>query len=359
MHKIKKPIKVRLIIFSRWMLLFFIAFSFSKCRDPLPPEEGRKHLRAFDNEIIQLARRIGKTEAFGALIKLSEFSNPPIPYMNKNSALAYDYSANKGLYYVNAETGAFEKQAQRNWVELIYPFDSKHDSLVIFTLSDYAETQTALQMAFPQRLEAKVMAGNKTLFTAHLSATFEHDFPAKMDVEIIFANFKISMLLSTTFRRSHAILNMEFEMEENGEKKLSTTLTANVITTDNTTFYNNIDISLAAFPLRVAYQSDQDFLNSEPENFIETFNKHTQIGISTPDGNQIGQIFLARIQGRDHLNPMIRYPDGNVENLEDMLFIIHKIINMKMFILNNHAGAQRYKHGLETRPSTMAFGIIK
>lgn len=339
MQKVKKSIKVPLIIISRWMLLCFIALLFSTCKQALPPEEGRKYLGAFDNEMIQLVRRIAKTEGFGALISFAKRSDLPVPFMNKNTTSDYNFNANKGLYYVNSKTGAVEKKAQSNVVELIYPFDSQHDTLAKFILSDYSETPTALQMTFPQKMEMKIMAGEKTLFTTHLSATFEHDFPAKMDVEIIFAAFKIRMLLNTTFRRSHAHLKMEFEIEENGKKKLSTTLTSKVKITGNTLFYNNIDFSLEAFPIQVAYESDLDFSHSDPENFVEIFNKHTKIRITSLEGNQIGSVFLAQLQGRDCLNPMFRYPDGTIENLGDVLLIIQKVLNIKIHNLDGFAGA--------------------
>lgn len=341
------------------MLLLFIAFLCSTCKQALAPEEGRKHLRAFDNEVIQLASRIGKTEAFRALIRLSEISELPIPFMNANYVSGYNFNTNKGVYIVKSRTGNIEKQAESNMVELIYPFDSKWDSLASFTLMDYAETQTALQMIFPRKLEAKITAGEKTLFTAHLSAAYKHDLPAEMDVELLFANFKIKMLLNTTFKSSYAVLNLEFQLEENGEKKFSTSLTSNVKTVDNTLFYNNIDISLTAFPIRLTYRSDQDFLNSEPGNFIEIFNYHTQIDISSLNGNQIGQVFLAQIQGRDRINPMIHYPDGSVENLEDILFVLQKLLNMKMFILDELVGNQLHNHALEARPPLMAFGVVE
>jgi len=345
--------------YGKWIILLLITFLFSTCKQALPPEEGRKHLRAFDNEVIQLASRIGKTEAFRALIKLSEVSNPPIPYLNNSSADAYDFNASKGLYYVNSETGIFEKQADGTGVELVYPFDSKWDSLAIFTLTDYAETQTALQMIFPQKLEAKIVAGDKTLFTAHLSAAYKHDLPSKMDVEMIFSNFTIRMLLNTTFRRSHAEINVEFEFDENGENKLVASLTSDVNTVNNVLFYSNIDIFLEAFPIRLSYRSNQDFLNTEPGSFIKTFNRHTQIDISSSGGNHIGQVFLTQLQGRDRINPMIHYPDGSIENLEDMLFIIQKLLNMKMFKLDGLAGTPHYNYKSEARPSPMAFSIIE
>lgn len=355
----KKSGKARLTSYVNWMVLLFIAFLCATCKHALPPEEGRKHLRAFDNEVIQLAGRIGKTEAFRALIKLSEIPELPIPFMNEKYVYGYDFNANKGFYHLNVKTGAIEKQAESNRVELIYPFDSKRDSLASFTLIDYGETQTALQMIFPQKLEAKITAGEKTLFTAHLSASYEHDLPAKMDVELLFANFKFKLLLNTTFYPSYAKLNIEFELEENGEKKLSTNLSSNVTTVDNTLYYNNINISLIAFPIRLMYQSDQDFLNTKTINFIETYNNHTQIDISSPNGNKIGQVFLAQIQGRDRINPIIHYSDGSVENLEDMLFILQKLLNMKMFILDGLAQAQLQNRSSETRPTLMAFGIVE
>jgi len=341
------------------MMLLFIAFLCSTCRQALAPEEARKHLRAFDNEVIQLAGRIGKTEAFRALIKLSEIPELPIPFMNETYAYGYDFNANKGIYYLNAEIGAIEKQAESNRVELIYPFDSKRDSLANFTLIEYGETQTALQMIFPQKLEAKITAGEKTLFTAHLSANYAHDLPAKMAFELLFANFKFKLLLNTTFYPSYAKLNIAFELEENGEKKLSTNLSSNVTTVDNTLYYNDINISLIAFPIRLMYQSDQDFLHTETANFIETYNNHTQINISSTNGNQIGQVFLTHIAGRDRINPMISYSDGSVENLEDMLFILQKLLNMKMFILDGLALAPLQTRNSETRPPLMAFGIVE
>lgn len=320
-------------------MVWVIAYLFFGCSKPLPPEEGHKYLRAFDNEMIQLASRIGKTEAFGALIQLAELPNPPIPFMSENGINGYDFNGKKGYYHFNTATGAFEKHWQYNdEVELIYPFNSKHDSLVVFTLSDYSETKTALQMIFPQQQEAKIKAGNKTLFTANLSATFEHDFPAEMEVEILFATFRISILLHTSFRRSNAILNIKFDLEESGEKKFNTTLSAKVTNSNNTLKYSDVKFIMTAFPIRINYHSSEDFSNSGAEHFIEAFNNNTKVYIATPDDKKIGQVFLAQVYGRDRLNPMIRYHDGTVEHLEDMLFTLRKLLNMKMFIIDGNTG---------------------
>ncbi len=101
MQAINKSGKVGLLYYGKWVVLLLITFLFSTCKQALPPEEGRKHLRAFDNELIQLISRMGKTDAFRALVKLSAADNPPIPYLNNNSAAAYDFDANRGAYHLN------------------------------------------------------------------------------------------------------------------------------------------------------------------------------------------------------------------------------------------------------------------
>lgn len=353
------PIQARLITYCCRLLFVIIGFTFSACTKPLPSEEGRKHLKAFDNEMVQLANRISKTEGFKAFISLSQLPDPPTPFMSKNIESAYDFNASKGLYHLNSEADSFEKITKSDVVELVYPFDSRFDSLASFVLSEYSESSTALDMAFPEKLEASIRAGNTTLFTAHYSARFEHDFPAEMDMEILFANFSIKMTLNTTFRRPEASVNITFEVAEKGEKKLSTKLTSKVQLTDDALIFNDKTIYLSAYPLQMHFKSDQDFSNPEVENFIETFNKHTQIKISNLKGNLIGQVFLAQIQGRDRLNPMIRYADGETESLEDMLLIFQKILNMKIIILDKSARIKQAKSNSESRTPLMVSGIIE
>ncbi len=128
---------------------------------------------------------------------------------------------------------------------------------------------------------------------------------------------------------------------------------------NNVLYYSNLDISLKAFPIQLTYQSDQDFLSTNPGNFIATFNKHTQCHFSSFDDNYIGQVFLAPMPGRDRINPMIRYPDGSMENLEELLFVVQKLLNMKMFILDGLAHTQLSKQGLEARPTLMAFCVVE
>ncbi len=127
--------------YGKWVVLLLITFLFSTCKQALTPEEGRKHLRAFDNEMIQLISRMGKTDAFRAFVKLSVADNPPIPYLNNNSAAAYDFDANRGVYQLNDSSRIFERLTESKAVELIYPVDTKWDSMANFTLTDYAESK--------------------------------------------------------------------------------------------------------------------------------------------------------------------------------------------------------------------------
>jgi hypothetical protein len=333
---IKKKIGVNLKL---WNLLVFIllAISLIACSKSLSREEGQKYLRAFDNEFIQLATRINKTDAAGSMQTLSVLPDVPLPFLLKNerditSGLeVYNFEKAKGKYLFLKEKTMLDKVGESDSVCVAFPYKSKNDSLAQFILKQYTESPTSLQMMFPEVIEASIVAKNKVLADISYRAILKHDLPADAEMDISFSNFQINISLETSFQKSHGTITVKIKVVEDNKPMLTGNIVTEVkVTPDKTLVYNDKSMEFEIFPVKICFQSDQDFTNSKADHFIENFNEKSVFTIYTHSGDKIGDLFLARIKGRDRLNLQIRYSDGYVENLEDILLSVRKILNFKL-----------------------------
>ncbi|NOU45707.1 MAG: hypothetical protein HOO86_01450 [Bacteroidales bacterium] len=332
----KKKIHVNLK-FGNLLVIILLAMSLISCSKSLSREEGQKYLRAFDNEFIQLATRINKTDAAGSMEALSVLPDVPLPFLIKNerditSGLgAYNFEKAKGKYLFSKGKTILDKEGESDSVCVTFPFKSKNDSLAQFILKQYSESPTSLQMMFPEVIEASIVAKNKVLANISYRAILKHDLPADAEMDILFSDFQINISLETSFQKSHGTITVKLKVMEDNKPMLTGTVVTEVkVTSDKTLVYNDKTMEFEIFPVKIYFQSEQDFTNSKADHFIENFNEKSVFTIYTHSGDKIGDVFLARIDGRDRLNMHIRYSDGYVENLEDLLLSIRKILNFKL-----------------------------
>ena len=332
----KKKIRVNKKL-GNLLIFIIITISLASCSKSLSREEGQKYLRAFDNEFIQMATRISKTDAAGSMQALSVLPDVPLPFLIKNerditSGLeVYNFEKEKGKYLFSKEKTILDKVGESDSVCVTFPFKSKNDSLTQFILKQYSESPTSLQMMFPEAIEASIVAKNNVLANISYRAILKHDLPADAEMDISFSDFQINISLETSFQKSHGTITVKLKVMEDNKTMLSGNIVTEVkVTPDNTLVYNDKSMEFEIFPVKICFQSNQDFTNSKADRFIENFNEKSVFTIYTHSGEKIGDVFLARIDGRDRLNMQVRYNDGYVENLEDILLSVRKILNFKL-----------------------------
>ncbi len=300
-------------------------------------DEGRKHLRAFDNEFIQLFSRISETEASRAIQALSHLPNLPLPLMlaneldEKTGLQAYSFQNAKGIYDYMPVNSMFKKTDKSDSVCIFFPFKTKRDSLAQFILSEYAESPTGLQMMFPQIYKAIIVTNGQKLADISFKGVVKHELPADAELFVLFSNFQVKVTMNTTFKKSHGTIKMNFQIIENSKILLKGQIITDVmITEDKTLVYNDKTIECEVFPLKIRFKSNQNYSSQEPGKFIEDFNNGASFEISTFKGEKVGDIFLVSLPGRDRINLQIRYADGYTEDLEDLLLSVRKILNFKL-----------------------------
>lgn len=319
------------------ILLILIVFLFISCSKPLTKENSQKHLRAFDNEITQLFTRMNNTEGLQALKQLSLYQALPLPMMVQNctdsiSGLqSYSFDLAKGNYLAQNEEFCLNEIGKSDSISIVFAYKSRNDSHAQFILSDYSEAATKLQMMFPKTIEACIIANGSKLISISEKAILKHDLPASIEAKISFGNFIVNLVMETTFRKSDATMHLKLQIEESGKSALTVKMITDVaFTKENSIVYNNKTIDIEVFPILIRFKSEQDFSNPDASHFIENFNSQSNFVIFDGKNQLIGEIFLDKISGRDRLNPMIRYSDGTVENLEDMLLFVRKLLNFKL-----------------------------
>ncbi|PKP53092.1 MAG: hypothetical protein CVT92_05845 [Bacteroidetes bacterium HGW-Bacteroidetes-1] len=321
--------------------LLILTFLFNACSPPLPKEESQKHLRAFDNEMIQLFNRVGNTEAMRSLISLYKINEVPLPLFSFTGVdtitgyQTYDFQKSKGVYYFQADLNRLVKRGESDSVIILFPFKSRYDSLIRFVLSDYGETSTALQMMFPERLHATLYAGSTMLLKMNFQATIKHGMPAKILWHLVFADYNLRLSMKTRFMRTKGVTKVSLVMKESNKPVLNGDITTEVIVTDNNTLvFNKKKIDVEVYPIKIRLQSDYSFLEGKPSDFFSEFNRNSSFKIYNKSNRLMGDIKFTRLDGLDRVNLMFIYPDGSVENLEDMLLVARTILNMKIVNTN-------------------------
>ena len=73
-----------MLLLLRFKCFIFIGlllvFLFSSCRNKLSKEQGEKHLKAFDSELITMMKQLSETNAFNAFDFLLSYNNLPLPF---------------------------------------------------------------------------------------------------------------------------------------------------------------------------------------------------------------------------------------------------------------------------------------
>jgi hypothetical protein len=310
-------------------------FLFFSCHQKLTKEEGEKQLRAFDNEVIILSKQLTESHAYRLLLQLDTIKHLPLPFQFGTAVPGkpyhYNFEYSKGIYLYNKEKNEMYKSAPSDSIVLIFPYLSEVDSVAKMILTAYKEEQSVWNIMLPVKLEAKILLGNHTVLNIHCLGEINYGLPVDYLFEIEFSRFQIKTALTTKLSRNkgrvkivNSILKDQSEVF-NCESNLITRMNEN-----QQIVFGLVKSKIEVFPITIDLNINRNKIDKNTTHFIEDFNKNASIWIY---GNRqrtvIGKLELKDRPNNDRLNPAIIYNDGSIEYLDDFLFSVAQILNVK------------------------------
>jgi hypothetical protein len=326
----------RFFTVSRVFLAALIVSRFFSCNPSMTSEEGRKHLKALDNELIQISVRMSKSEAFKGLIELGKIPNLPLPFKlilpvdSIKEAAAFDFSVHKGVYDVDSKTGIARLNRPSDSLIVHFPFQTSYDTIATFILTEYEESETALQMLFPVSMKAKLIAGDVEFLNIDFFATLEHGFPSTMDLKMTFGYFCLEGKMKTSFGKKASSTEVDLKLSEENNTIINGAIFSEIkISPDKTLIFNNKRTDFFVYPVEIKFRSGFDFSETNPASIINDFNQATIFKVSDINNRKIGDIYLAEALKKDRVKMMIRYNDNSEDDLEDVMIFIKRLLNIK------------------------------
>ena len=328
-------------VFSGLKILVITAvliFLYTGCSNrKATPAQSRKTLKAFDYELMQIAKQFGNTQVFEALMLARKLPGIQLPFLAVNDTLEgtdleiFNLQRAKGVFYYRSIDSLPEMIAQSDSLILLFPAENERSTEDFrIVVSSFKEVLTELGMLFPETFDALIYKGDRLVGNLSYSATFKHGMPATALLNLKAGNFDIDMQLETTFRRKKSSVDIRFAVHEAGSQRIKVNIDSEVTqTASGAMAYDGKRIEIEIFPLKAEIKSDYLFSQSDAVGFFRDFNKLSDIRLTDSEGNLLGNVKLEQARGRSRVNLMMYYNDGSSENLEDFLLTINKILNMK------------------------------
>jgi len=299
-------------------------------------DQSKKALKAFDYEMIQITKRLADTEAFEALMLIRRLPGIQLPFITSNDTIAgsglstFNMKRANGVYEYHSTDSLPEKISDSDSLIILYKNPKNQSKSYKLIVKSFHETLTDLGMVFPDNLDAEIYQNNHSIGKITLHTKFKHGIPATSDFIVDAGRIKAEIQMTTTFRRKKSNIELKFKLSEAGRLLIKAGIKSDVKKTlSNSLAYDAKNIELEVFPIKVEMTSGFCFSDKISENFFNDFNKNTKITLSDEEGFELGQVKLAQAPGRSRVNLIMYYNDGSTENLEDLLFSVRKILNMK------------------------------
>ncbi|PKP46309.1 MAG: hypothetical protein CVT94_15145 [Bacteroidetes bacterium HGW-Bacteroidetes-11] len=323
-----------LLIIGLVLLVFFISECSSR---KATPAQSRKTLKAFDYELMQIAKQFGNTHVFEALMLARRLPGIQLPFLAVNDTVEgtdleiFNLQRARGVFYYRSIDSLPEMIAQSDSLILLFPAENDRPTEDFrIVVSSFNEVLTELGMLFPETFDALIYKGDRLVGNLSYSATFKHGMPATALLNLKAGNFDIDIQLETTFRRKKSSVAISFAVHEAGSQKVKVSIDSDVAKSESGAMaYDGKRIEIEIFPVKAVIKSDYQFSQSDAVVFFSDFNKLSDIRLTDSESNLLGNVKLEQARGRSRVNLMMYYNDGSSENLEDFLLTINKILNMK------------------------------
>lgn len=313
------------------MLLFaFTSLIISSCQKKLSPEEARKHLQAFDNEIIQIATGMSQTRGWKSFQEIRNIKGFTDLAAFSNDSMAFEKA--RGFYEPDSLGLRFVKTAQADSLIFSAPMKDIPGKKITFFLKSFKQENTRLGFFFPTLIEGSLFAGNQQLMSIHHKGNTRHEFPENGELRLSFDNYFLNAGFNTSFRKNSATIKYSLEILKN-EKQL-----ARISGTAKTGFskFNTFELielkdNTFIFPLILKTHAQPGNIPAFTTEFSKEFSKNISMQVFTSHGNKkVGNIQLREKPGSDRLEFVFVYNDGSTEYLEEILLSLKKILNIKV-----------------------------
>jgi hypothetical protein len=316
--------------------MVILLFSYCSSRNATP-QQSRKALKAFDSELMQIARRFSNTQSFEALMLARKLPGIQLPFFAVNDTLegtdleTFNLQRARGVFYYHSADSLPEKIAQSDSLILLFPADDNLKAEYFrIVVSSFGERLTDLGMLFPETFDAVIYKGDRLVGSLKYTASFKHSMPATALLSFKAGNFDFDMQLETTFRRKKSSVDFQFTVHEAGSQRIKINVDSEVTkTASGAMAYDGKHIEIEIFPLKAEIKSDYLFSQGDAVGFFTDFNKKSTIRLTDSEGFKLGNIKLEQTEGKSRINLIMYYNDGSSENLEDFLITIRTILNMK------------------------------
>lgn len=327
-----KPIKPEVFLLLIAAVLVFL----NACYKPLSKDEAETHLRAFDNEIITLAKGLERSRTFTILKEMLAVENVPVPFyahksISQGGIQRFDFNEHKGVYALDTISMLFIRTGTSDSIIINYGWKQDNFLPVRLIIAKYTEEAGSSNLMFPTSFTAAMYVGEFLAVSLVHEARLEHQLPVEAKLKLKLENYMLLMDMNTRLRKDHGKLKMAVKISKDSKELMNCKVKSKVsMTEQGTFFFRSINTQFAMFPVRIDADIDNDAIDENTVDYIGEFNQHSRMVASRMrDGRMLGEIKLRTREAGDKLDYAFYYSDGSYIYIEDLLFSAKHLLNIK------------------------------
>ncbi len=323
-------------IFFIIILLTTFVFTIG-CSEKMDAKNAEKQLKAFDSELILLAKQFSRSTAYQALQQLYSYKNLPVPYrFNANNGAqsihTFDFEKQKGIYRLNNSTNEFYRHSTSDSIVIIFPYQSAHDSLARFVISQYSESLSAWETMMPTCANISLDIKGKKEIQLLINGRMEHQVPVDYLASVQFEKIKADFSIRTKPGKNKSRMQTDLTVFSNNKQKASIKTSSLIkVLSNGTMLFDKVKFETTIFPLHISGFVNYGAIKHEKNSFVTEFNSNSKISIHEAQQNKkVGSVILSERPMHDKINIAVVYNDGSTIFLEDLLLSIREIMSIKL-----------------------------
>ena len=321
-----------------FILLLITTFYFTiGCSEKMNAKNAEKQLKAFDSELILLAKQFARSTAYQAMQQLYSYKNLPVPYrFNANNGAqsihTFDFEKQKGIYKLDTSTNEFNRYRASDSIVIIFPFKSSHDSLARFVISQYSESLSAWETMMPTYANISLEIKGKKEIQLLINGKMEHHVPVDYLASVQFEKIKADLSIRTKPGKHKSRMQTDLTVFSNNKQKASIKTSSLIkVLSNGTMLFDKVKFETTIFPLHISGFVNYGAIKHEKNSFVTEFNSNSKISIhETQQNKKVGSVILSERPMHDKINIAVVYNDGSTIFLEDLLLSIREIMNIKL-----------------------------
>ncbi|MCK9447485.1 MAG: hypothetical protein M0Q41_00760 [Bacteroidales bacterium] len=317
--------------FSLQTILFLIALStvISSCKKPHSAESARKYIRAADFELIQAGLKLQKIQAFYALKTLYEKPHCPLPtreFYPPESEHPTQFQMDKHIgHYIEDEHQNFVLHRPSDSLIIDFTFNEKQQLRLI--IDDYQQLTTKSGMVIPTQIKASVWINDVKQLTLDYNARLRLGFIGKIHIRMQADHLVLKLKSTVRLSKKTSHLSAIATLQNRETEILHTYLKSKIrLNADKTIGIGLKHIAISVFPLKFDWTSDRAFVHIVPQNYTDEYNRHRSMALTDMHGRKLAKLRLSDAGKKDQINIMAEYPDGTIDNLEDIMLAVKTLL---------------------------------